>query len=280
MKRESWAALTVGLLLAYGCAEPEPLGSVFRIDLSANPGDAGPNVDPGAGGTAPDPQGQGGSGPTPGTGGTGGTGATPGTGGTGPAPSTGGTGGAPGTGGTAGAPGAGGTAPGAGGTAAVPAGNCVETGSVTPFNVQLFYTDNSQANQIGIELAILNQGNTTYPMSDLAIRYWFTPGALTGFVGEVDNARSNSNVDVRNDVEFTFGEELGSSFVEIAVNRADAIGNGIDNLQVRIHTPAFGTLDHTDDFSYVQGAENVDDNLNITAYVDGVQVFGCEPPAQ
>jgi hypothetical protein len=274
MKRESWAALTLGLVLAHGCAEPEELGNVFITTLGASgsPGDADASV----GGTGGDTPGQGGTGAAPatgGTGGAGGSGAAPATGGTGPA-ATGGTGGAPATGGTGGAPGTGGTDTGAGGTAAEPTGSCVEQAATT-----VFYTDRSQNNQKGAQLAIRQDPAGTFPLSDLVVRYWFNPGPFTAFVADIDNAQSATNADVKADVEVTFGSELGSSYADFNVGRADAIGNGLNSLQFRIHTAAYDQLDSSTDFSLVTGADN-EINENITAYVDGVQVFGCTPPAQ
>jgi hypothetical protein len=275
MKRQSWAALTTtGLLLAYGCAEPEPLGSVFIRDLSAGAGAADGGVDPGAGGTGP---GQGGTGPAPGTGGTGGTGAAPGTGGTGAAPSTGGTGGAAGGGGTGGAPGAGGTGTGAGGTAPVATGDCVESDGLI-----VFYRQTSNADQnIQMTLAVQVQPSGTFATSDLTLRYWFSGGAPADFVGEIDYASNGTNQTVTPDVNVTFGTELGSNYADINVDRAEAIGVGLQSIQVRIHNAAFSTLaPQTDDFSYDAAATQLQENPNVTAFVAGEQVFGCTPPAQ
>jgi hypothetical protein len=276
MKRQSWAALTTtGLLLAYGCAEPEPLGSVFIRDLSAGAGAADGGVDPGAGGTGP---GQGGTGPAPGTGGTGGTGAAPGTGGTGAAPSTGGTGGAAGGGGTGGAPGAGGT--GTGGTASTPAGNCVETGDISVFYTE---TANATTQNIRMTLALLHQGDAAaFTFSDLVLRYWFGDDGLGGFVGQsfyAQAAQANGGADLTANVTTTFGEELGSAYIDIGFNSNANIGAGIQQLQMDIHSDPYANWDQSNDFSFVADANNVV-NENITVFVDGEQVFGCTPPAQ
>ena len=274
MKRESWAALTLGLVLAYGCAEAEPLGNVFIRDLNPDGGIAIPS----AGGTGGDPQGQGGTGPAPGSGGTGGaggTGAAPTTGGTGGTPGTGGTGGAPGTGGTGGAPGTGGTGTGAGGTAPVVAGNCVETGDIS-----VFYSEaaNAQTQNIRMTLAVRNDG-AGFPVSDLVLRYWFGDDGLGGFVGQSFYAQLNAGGNITANVTTTFGSELGSAYVDIGFNANTDIGAGIQQLQMDIHSDPYANWDQTNDFSFVEDANNVV-NENITAYVAGEQVFGCTPPAQ
>lgn len=278
MKRESWAALTLGLVLAYGCAEPEELDNIRIITLGASNSGDDAGVQPGAGGTGGDPQGgQGGTGPAPAQGGTGGTGPAPSTGGTGGTPGTGGTGGAPGTGGTAGAPGAGGTAPGAGGTAPVVAGNCVETGDVS-----VFYTEGAAATtqNIRMTLAIRHGGAANaFPLSDLVVRYWFGDDGLGGFVGQSFYAQANGGANLTANVTTEFGSELGSAYIDIGFNATADVGAGVDQLQMDIHADPYANFDQSNDFSFVADATNVV-NENITAYVDGVQVFGCTPPAQ
>jgi hypothetical protein len=155
----------------------------------------------------------------------------------------------------------------------VPTGTCVEAGDAAPIAMTVAYTELNDTNQIGMRLRITNTG-TSYAMSALVIRYWFTAGALTGFVRDVDFVTPPL---VATDIVVTYGEALGSNYADINVNRADAIGTGIDAIQIRIHTPGFGTMNHTDDFSFLDAA-NVAINENISAYVSGEQVFGCEPP--
>lgn len=278
MKRESWAALTLGLVLAYGCAEAEPLGNVFIRDLNPDGGIAIPS----AGGTGGDPQGQGGTGPAPGSGGTGGaggTGAAP-TGGTGGTPGTGGTGGAPGTGGTGGAPGTGGTGTGAGGTAPTQAGNCVETGDVSVFYTE---TANPTTQNIRMTIAVLHEGDAAaFTFSDMVVRYWFGDDGLGGFVGQsfyAQAAQANGGANITANVTTAFGNELGSAYIDIGFNSTDNIGAGVQQLQMDIHSDPYANWDQTNDFSFVEGATNVV-NENITVFVAGEQVFGCTPPAQ
>jgi hypothetical protein len=155
----------------------------------------------------------------------------------------------------------------------VPTGTCVEAGDAAPIAMSVLYTERNLADQIRMTLRINNTG-ASYAMSDLVIRYWFTAGALTGFQTTVDYVVAPI---VAGNVVVTFGEALGSNYADININRADAIGSGIQELQLRMYTPAYNTLTHTDDFSFAPAANAVV-NENITAYVSGEQVFGCEPP--
>jgi cellulose binding protein with CBM3 domain len=282
MKRVSWAALTAGLLLSYACANAIPLGDdVYYIQLDGGGVASGAGgTAAGAGGTAQGGTGAIGGGATGGTGTTGGTGGTAGSAGTGGTAGTAGTAGTGGQGGTGGTAGAGGT-DGAGGTAPTVAGNCVEASDVAPIALTVFYSETSNAaNTIGVTLAVSNTGSS-FPRSDLTIRYWFTGGAPADFVGEVDFAApaAGATALVKEDVDVTFGTELGSNYAEVNVDQADAIANGYQTIQIRIHNLAFSSLEpQTDDFSYVADVTNVSTNLNVTAFVAGEQVFGCTPP--
>ncbi len=186
-------------------------------------------------------------------------------------------GGSPLSGGNAGASGA--TASGGGaqsGTGDGEPGRCVQPGDVAPIALTVFYTDQTVTGQIGMRLTVSNAGSD-YPMSDLVLRYWFTAGALTGFVSNVDYAALIQEAQsIAANVNVSFGEAFGSYYADINIIRPDPIGMGIESLQLRIHTPNFDILNHTDDFSYVADATDVV-NQNITAYVSGEQVFGCEP---
>lgn len=276
------------IIALHGCAAPVEIDDDVQV-VPFDTFDGGPPSATGGaggtGGTGTAGSGQGGSAPLGGTGGSAtpvGNGGSLGLGGAAAAGAMN-MGGAAGTsiagaagegtdGSAAGAAGA----DGAGGTDTGPVGNCVEAGSVDDFNVQVFYTDNSPASTISMVLAVRNEG-ATYPTSDLTLRYWFTPGTTQEFTFTCDYAVSATNVTLTPNVGVTFGTTATSAYAEISIDSADDIGAGIDTLQLRLYTPMFSALTHTDDFSYIAAANNVV-NENISAYVGGVQVFGCEPP--
>ena len=287
MKFASQRAVGGALLLFGACAVPVEIDD----DVQIVPEDAGFSVGgsagaPGTGtGGASGTPGQGGAAPQGGTGGVigglGGTGAGAGQGGTGVGGASmagasgmggsmlamGGASGA-GMGGTAGTAGAGGTGP---------TGSCVATGTVNGIDLEVFYTETTANNQIGMTLAIANAGGAMYPMSDLTVRYWFTPNTAATFAASCDFAATATNATVTADVDVTFATQGASSYAEINVDRADNIGLGFNSIQLRLFGMGFPVLTHTDDFSFVDGATNLV-NENISAYVDGTQVFGCEPP--
>jgi hypothetical protein len=269
-----------GVLSAGACAVPVDILPEVLI-LSPDGGEAVGGTGAiglggsGSGGTGlSGASGSGGSAPLGGSAGSGGTGFT-----------QGGAGGAAGMGGAgAGAGGAAAAMGGAGGTGVGGAGvepppdNCVETGSVGGFNVEVIYAETSEQNQIGMRLAIRSTG-ATFNMNQLRVRYWFTPGTTQAFQFTCDSAQlQNPFVDIQDNVNVTFDDNTISAFAEITIDRPDPIGVGIDTIQLRMYTAMFTNLVHTDDFSYVDGAVFPNPNPNISAYVGNDQVFGCEPP--
>lgn len=291
--RESWTALPAVIVMASACATSLPLDDVdlIRIDADAGivgVGGVGNDGASGSNGGSGDPLGQAGSPPLGGAGGSDATAGAGGAVGQAGAQNTAGTGGAGGAGGAAGAAGAAGAGGSVGEAGAAGAGNagaagstsvaedCVTPAATDPIRVALFYTQRADANQISMVLALRNDGDQ-YPMEDLVMRYWFDPDGFTGFDATVDFAAAGA-VTLTPDVAVTFGEARGMSFADINVARADAIGTGINTIQLRMFAPNFPALTQTNDFSFLAGANN-EENPNITVYVDGEQVLGCEPPA-
>jgi hypothetical protein len=275
MKIVSQRALA-GALLVAACAVPVDIvpGEDVQIvspDAGFSLGGGGMGGESGLGG--------GGTGLVGGSGTGGALGGAPGTGGTGF--TQGGTGGVASMGGSAGmggsmlgTGGAGGAGMGGAGVEPPPE-NCVETGSVGGFNTEVFYTENVQNQSIGMTLAIRNTG-AAFNMNQLSVRYWYTPGTTQAFTFMCYYAQSAANATITDDVSVTFGQNAVSAFAEVTIDRADPMGTGINQIQLDLRANNVNLL-HTDDFSFVDGAMTAL-NPNISAYVDGVQVFGCEPP--
>jgi hypothetical protein len=157
-----------------------------------------------------------------------------------------------------------------------PSDNCVDVGTVDGIVLEVFYTERSESNQIGMSLAVRSTG-LDFAIADLVLRYWFTPGTTVPFDSSVDFAQLALGATTITDaVDVTFGATPESTFADITIDRGGPMGVGINTIQLRLFGVTFPNLIHTDDFSFVDGA-NLIVNENITAYVDGVQVFGCEP---
>jgi hypothetical protein len=153
--------------------------------------------------------------------------------------------------------------------APVAAGGCAAAGMI-----QVTYTDRSNAadfNQLTMTLNLTNSG-TDFSLDDLILRYWFTPDGQTSFIAEIDYAQVG-----KENVCVNFGNQRGQSFADIGFTTNAMAGGAVRDVQLRVHTQNYSPLSQADDFSYMGDAENVA-NQNVTVYLSGARVAGCEPP--
>lgn len=153
--------------------------------------------------------------------------------------------------------------------------------------VVINYTDrsngSSSANQASMTLSVVNNG-ASFNLPDLTIRYWFTDDGAGDFnncsdCANVDYAAQSGGASITDAVTVTFGEESGSNYAEIGFESGNAVGpEGVEQVQLRVHTSNYQTLNQANDFSFLAGATAAP-NRNITPYVNGTQVGGCVPIA-
>ena len=154
-------------------------------------------------------------------------------------------------------------------------GMCMATSSVV-----IVYTDRGNgaaaSNQATMTLHVNNSG-PAFDLTALTIRYWFTDDGLGDFTAEIDYASQSNGMGNKGDVSVTFGKESGSNYASIGFTAGGSVGpEGVDQVQLRLHTNDYKMLDQSNDFSYLGSAAAVA-NANITPYVNGTQVGGCVP---
>jgi hypothetical protein len=182
-----------------------------------------------------------------------------------------------GSSGTSGGSGAGGGSAGSGSTPLQPLarGMCMATSSVV-----IIYTDRSNGAAASSNLTMtlhVNNSGPAFDLPDLTIRYWFTDDNLGDFTSDIDYAQQSNGMGNKEDVTVTFGRESGSNYAAIGFSAGGPVGpEGVDQVQVRLHTSDYKIADQSNDFSY-QGSATAVANANITPYVNGVQVGGCVP---
>ncbi len=156
---------------------------------------------------------------------------------------------------------------GGGAVAPTAVGGCSQTGQVS-----VLYSDttgSTDTDQLRMTLSVENAG-PSFNLSDLVIRYWFTADGRSNFTGEIDYASVDG-------VCVNFGDQQGSGFADVAFASSQTVGaDGIREVQVRIHTSDYARLDQGNDFSFMAGAMQAA-NQNLTVYVAGERVAGCEP---
>ena len=173
------------------------------------------------------------------------------------------TGGSPG----AGAPGAGGSAEGAGGAGTDGgAGNTLVQSAGLRLRF-LTHDSNETVGQLSIQLLIM--ADEEVPLSEVTIRYWYTPDGATNQVLDVDEA----DIDASN-VSATFEAD----HVAIAFTAGTVAAGGQLEFQFRIHPEAYDSrYTLTNDWSYSPDADAYIDWDRITIYRNGQLVFGVEP---
>lgn len=196
-------------------------------------------------------------------------------GGSGAAPSNGGSVGTNGgTGGSQGSSGTGGT----GSVVPLAEGECLPTDDIV-----VLYQDRTNGaasnNEPSMVMQVQNPGGASFPLSDLAIRYWFTADGTGSFMGTVDYATINDQGNISSGIVISFGQEFGSDYAVMTFpTLTDTIGpEGIRQLQLRFHANPYAPLTQTNDFSFIPAAPTGTPNRNITPYLQNEQVGGCVP---
>jgi hypothetical protein len=170
--------------------------------------------------------------------------------------------------GEAGASGVGGNSEGAGGGDATGSGG----GTVVPsagLRLQFLTHDSAETvGQLSIQLRIM--ADEEVPLSEVTVRYWYTPDGATNQVLDVDSSSMGEA-----NVTSTFGDD----YVEIGFTGEGTIpAGGQQELQVRIHSAAYDSrYTLTNDWSYSPDADAYIDWDRITIYRNGQLVFGVEP---
>ena len=250
---------------------------------------AGACAGPASGGNDAASTPSGGSGGAPATGGSGGQ-TTQGQGGAagGAAGSSaaGGGGGSLGTGGNSGRGGASGrdaaSRADTGGAPAADGGVLACDDITSPGRLAVYYYSNSAASGSSVQMYfdVVNFTAFSSRLSQVTVRYWFTDetAASANVVEQyyvplpttmkfITLSPARQDADTVLEVSFTAAGDAGGSFVETR------------GFNFAFHKNSYaGTYDQTNDFSYDASLKTtLGQNPRITAYIDGVLSWGCEP---
>ena len=222
-----------------------------------------------------------------------------GTSGTGGAVAQAGTSGASGTTGAAAAGGGGGGfAPaGSSGAAGADGGQIGAAGASMPCTtcmVKLQYTCRSNdSGQASFVLDVTNEAAVSFPLTSLTLRYWYTVDAAKEQELDCDFAKLGcTNLVTSADtspapkfVPVTPARDGANEYAEIAFTAgALSLDPFLDTgeIQLRLHNMDYSPITQTDDYSYdadncAAMAPTAVEWSKITAYLDGVLVWGTEP---
>jgi hypothetical protein len=155
--------------------------------------------------------------------------------------------------------------------------------------VKVLYTCRSNdTGQASFVLDVTNEGSLSFALSDLSLRYWYTIDA--GKQQELDCDVANlgcTNIVTSADtpgpkfVAVMPPKPKANEYVEIAFKvGAFALDPLLETgqIQLRLHNKDFSPIVQTDDFSYDCSAMGAAaPSTKITAYIDGILVWGNEP---
>ncbi len=147
-------------------------------------------------------------------------------------------------------------------------------------NIQLQYRTNlggTTGNQLGPQFRIVNKGSAAVPLSQLALRYYFTVEGTQPLNAWCDYAA----VDCRN-VKIRFVDQGGGNFyaeVTFALT-AGSISSGATSgdIQTRISKDDWSDFDQSNDYSFNGSQQQFAEWKNVTVYQQGVLLWGVEPP--
>ncbi|HSZ81198.1 MAG TPA: cellulose binding domain-containing protein [Polyangia bacterium] len=146
----------------------------------------------------------------------------------------------------------------------------------------------SKSGQASFVLDVTNEGATTFPLSALTLRYWYTLDRLTPQELDCDSAAigctnlvTSLSTPPPQFVEVMPPRAQANEYVEIAFTAgALALDPMLDTgpIQLRLHNKDFSPITQCDDYSYdCPMTGTTIDAQKITAYIDGILVWGTEP---
>jgi hypothetical protein len=153
----------------------------------------------------------------------------------------------------------------------------------------------TKSGQASFVLDVTNDGPTTFPLSSLTLRYWYTLDGLvpqeldcdssgvgcTNIVTTTMPTKAVPNPREPNFVEVMPPRTQANEYVEIAFTAgALALDPMLDTgpIQLRLHNQDFSPITQCDDYSYdCPMTGTAIDAQKITAYIGGVLVWGSEP---
>lgn len=138
-------------------------------------------------------------------------------------------------------------------------------------------------NQLYALYQIINNGTTSVPLSSLTMRYWLTDEEPTNPLEfDCDFAQVDCHNITSKFVVLPTPRAKANTYLEIGFTAAAgsvAPGQSSGEIQTRIHHLDFSNFNTTDSYSFISDPSFVyQDTQTVTLYLNGVLVWGVEPP--
>ncbi|GGA98297.1 cellulose binding domain-containing protein [Puia dinghuensis] len=159
-----------------------------------------------------------------------------------------------------------------------------QTFTVLPFNLQVLYRDASggqdTTNTLHPYLQIVNADSVAVNYSELKARYWFTPENYAGINTWIDYAQLGASYVTAQYVPLSQPYAGAFGYVEYSFAAAAGAltpGSSSGEIQSRIANTNWTNFIQANDYSYQDSSSYVLNN-HLTLYLNGVLVWGTEPP--
>jgi hypothetical protein len=135
-------------------------------------------------------------------------------------------------------------------------------------------------NQIKPHIQLVNTGFADIPLKEVKIRYWFTTDTDSPEQGTIDYALLGASKITLTFVSPPLGTATADRYLEIGFTDSAGMllaGATTGEIQVRFNKADWANYSETNDYSYEGSRTEYQPSMNITAYRDGLLLWGKEP---
>lgn len=140
--------------------------------------------------------------------------------------------------------------------------------------------DNTTNNLLKPGINLVNNGNVSVPLKSVSLRYWFTPESNSPINFVIDYSKMNEAYILGNFFKSSRSYMGATDYIEISFkdNAGELYAfSETGQIKTRIQKQDWSSFNETDDFSYQLRSNSYQPNIKITAYINGVLVWGEEP---
>ncbi|WAM32680.1 hypothetical protein OTJ99_000861 [Caldicellulosiruptor naganoensis] len=154
---------------------------------------------------------------------------------------------------------------------------------MTSRQIKVLYANketNSTTNTIRPWLKVVNSGSSAIDLSRVTIRYWYTVDGERAQSAVSDWAQIGASNITFKFVKLSNSVEGADYYLEIGFKSgAGQLQPGKDTgeIQIRFNKSDWSNYNQGNDWSWIQSMTSYGENVKVTAYVDGVLVWGQEP---
>jgi hypothetical protein len=151
--------------------------------------------------------------------------------------------------------------------------------AASPLKVQYMSNDPTTPNtQLKVELQIVNTGGSSFSLSQLTIRYWFTRDTASPISTFCDFASLGCGSITTGAVADPQPSAAADTYLQVGFTSGTLSANSnTGKIKVRASKSDFSNFNQTNDYSFNGSFTSLTDWQNVTLYQNGVLVWGTEP---